>query len=189
MYCILCSSSRSQNMSFLFRRRLSSAAAASSASFDVCIVGAGPAGNNLTNNNIRSIRKTQNGTIYKGFAAAMRAHDYKQRVCMVERSSVVGGTGLWNGALASKTMWEVAEQYITYRRVALSLARTRQRATDFTPLHISQVHRVVQVLTYAHSLLCPARERSQTGIVRKLCVCVHVALLSLSVCSLGSVSG
>lgn len=72
----------------------------------------------------------------------MRAHDYKQRVCIVEKDAL-GGTGLWNGALASKTMWEVAEQYITYRRVSLSISRTRQRATDFTPLHISQVHRVV----------------------------------------------
>jgi pyruvate/2-oxoglutarate dehydrogenase complex dihydrolipoamide dehydrogenase (E3) component len=105
----------------------------------------------------------------------MRAHDYKQRVCMVERSSVVGGTGLWNGALASKTMWEVAEQYITYRRVALNLSRTRQRAADFTPLHIAQVHRIVQVRTIARSkgvdvfpnhAWCVGRRRARTRLIR-----------------------
>jgi hypothetical protein len=93
---------------------------ASAEPFDVCVIGAGPA----------------------GYAAAMRALDYKQRVCIVERGAL-GGTGLWNGALASKTMWEVAENYITYRRVSIGLSNTRKRPDEFTPLHIAQVHRIV----------------------------------------------
>lgn len=93
---------------------------ASAEPFDVCVIGAGPA----------------------GYAAAMRAMDYKQRVCIVEKGPL-GGTGLWNGALASKTMWEVAENYITYRRVSIGLSNTRKRPEEFTPLHISQVHRIV----------------------------------------------
>ena len=58
------------------------------ADFDVCVIGAGPA----------------------GYAAAMRAYDFGKRVGIVERS-LVGGTGLHNGALASKTLWELSRDY------------------------------------------------------------------------------
>lgn len=51
--------------------------------FDVCVIGAGPA----------------------GIAAAMRAADYNKRVCLVEKDRL-GGADLWDGALQSKTMWE-----------------------------------------------------------------------------------
>ena len=53
--------------------------------YDVCVVGAGPA----------------------GFAAAMRAWDYGKRVCLVEKGSL-GGAGVHNGALSSKTLWELS---------------------------------------------------------------------------------
>nr|CAJ2478534.1 unnamed protein product [Leishmania braziliensis] len=53
------------------------------AHFDVCVIGGGPA----------------------GIAAALRAADYKKRVCIVEKSRL-GGSDLWDGALQSKTMWE-----------------------------------------------------------------------------------
>jgi len=56
--------------------------------FDVCVIGCGPA----------------------GFAATMRAYDLKKRVCVVEKAKV-GGTGLHNGALSSKALWEVSRQY------------------------------------------------------------------------------
>ncbi len=35
-----------------------------------------------------------------------QAHDLKRKVCIVEKGRI-GGTGLHDGALASKTMWEV----------------------------------------------------------------------------------
>ena len=57
-------------------------------SFDVCVIGCGPA----------------------GFAATMRAYDLKKRVCVIEKAKV-GGTGLHNGALSSKALWEVSRQY------------------------------------------------------------------------------
>ncbi len=56
--------------------------------FDVCVIGAGPA----------------------GFAAAMRAIDFGKRVALVERNKV-GGAGIFDGALSSKTLWELSESY------------------------------------------------------------------------------
>ncbi|EAN86891.1 putative dihydrolipoamide dehydrogenase [Trypanosoma cruzi] len=54
--------------------------------FDVCVIGGGPA----------------------GVAAALRAVDYRKRVCLVEASRV-GGVDLWDGTLQSKTLWEMAK--------------------------------------------------------------------------------
>ncbi|KAG8347151.1 Pyridine nucleotide disulfide oxidoreductase FAD binding domain [Trypanosoma vivax] len=54
--------------------------------YDVCVIGAGPA----------------------GVAAALRAVDYGKRVCLVEANRV-GGCDLWNGALQSKTLWEMSK--------------------------------------------------------------------------------
>jgi dihydrolipoamide dehydrogenase len=56
--------------------------------FDVCILGAGPA----------------------GYAAAMRAHDLGKNVLLVEKDRV-GGTGIHHGALSSKTMWHLSNDY------------------------------------------------------------------------------
>lgn len=66
----------------------------SSAAFDLCVLGAGPA----------------------GFAAAMRAHDLGKRVALVEPSRV-GGAGIHAGALSSKTMWHLSNDYAVARRV------------------------------------------------------------------------
>ncbi len=56
--------------------------------FDVCVIGAGPS----------------------GFAAAMRAIDFGKRVALIERGKV-GGAGIFDGALSSKTLWELSESY------------------------------------------------------------------------------
>lgn len=61
--------------------------------YDLCILGAGPA----------------------GFAAAIRAHDLGKRVVLIERDRV-GGAGIHNGALSSKTLWEMSKDYATARR-------------------------------------------------------------------------
>ncbi len=45
-----------------------------------------------------------------GFAAAMRLWDQGRRVCLIERGRL-GGTGVHNGALSSKTMWELSRDY------------------------------------------------------------------------------
>jgi dihydrolipoamide dehydrogenase len=55
--------------------------------FDLIVIGAGPA----------------------GYAAAMRGIDYGKRVCLIERDKV-GGAGVYNGALSSKTLWEISNK-------------------------------------------------------------------------------
>lgn len=61
--------------------------------YDVCVLGAGPA----------------------GFAAATRAHDLGKRVVLVERDRL-GGAGIHHGALSSKALWEMSKDYATARR-------------------------------------------------------------------------
>ncbi len=56
--------------------------------YDLCVIGAGAG----------------------GFAGAVRATDYCKRVCLVE-GGVLGGTAVRWGALASKTLWELAKDY------------------------------------------------------------------------------
>lgn len=56
--------------------------------FDLCVIGAGPA----------------------GFAAASRAWDLGKRVALIERDAV-GGRGLADGALSSKTLWHLSNDY------------------------------------------------------------------------------
>lgn len=55
--------------------------------FDLIVIGGGPA----------------------GYAAAMRGVDFGKRVCLIE-SKRVGGAGVYNGALSSKTLWEIANR-------------------------------------------------------------------------------
>ncbi len=45
-----------------------------------------------------------------GFAAAMRAVDMKKHVCIVEKAAL-GGAGVFHGALTSKTMWQLSQDY------------------------------------------------------------------------------
>ncbi|MBS2013097.1 MAG: NAD(P)/FAD-dependent oxidoreductase [Deltaproteobacteria bacterium] len=61
--------------------------------WDLCVLGGGPA----------------------GFAAAMRAHDLGKRVVVVERGQI-GGAGIHAGALSSKTMWHLSNDYAAATR-------------------------------------------------------------------------
>lgn len=70
--------------------------------FDVCIIGGGPA----------------------GYAAAMRALDFNKKVCLVEKDRI-GGAGIYNGALASKAMWEFSMHHISSIR-NMDVASTKQ---------------------------------------------------------------
>ncbi len=72
--------------------------------FDVCIFGCG----------------------IGGFAGAMRALDLGKHVCVIEGAEI-GGAGVMWGALASKTMWELAKDY----NIAAQIGRG-YRSTDLT---------------------------------------------------------
>ncbi len=56
--------------------------------YDIIVIGSGPA----------------------GFSAAMRAIDFNKKVCIIEKNNI-GGAGIMNGALTSKTMWELSADY------------------------------------------------------------------------------
>lgn len=61
--------------------------------YDLVVIGAGPS----------------------GYAAAMRALDFKKKVLLVERN-VVGGAGVTNGALSSKTWWEISRETQSFNK-------------------------------------------------------------------------
>ncbi len=61
--------------------------------FDLVVIGAGPS----------------------GYAAAMRAIDFKKKTLLIEKSKV-GGAGVTNGALSSKTWWELAREVSAFRK-------------------------------------------------------------------------
>lgn len=61
--------------------------------YDLVVIGAGPS----------------------GYAAAMRALDFKKRTLLIEREKV-GGAGVANGALSSKTWWELSREVASFRK-------------------------------------------------------------------------
>lgn len=69
--------------------------------FDLIVIGGGPA----------------------GYAAAMRAIDFGKRVCLIEKDKV-GGAGVYNGALSSKTLWEIAHKVSSINDTIVSDGRT-----------------------------------------------------------------
>ena len=62
----------------------------------------------------------------------MRAWDFGKRVCLIDRGAV-GGTGVHNGALSSKTLWELSRDY---RRV---LQRSRGYVASDVSIDYAQV--------------------------------------------------
>jgi dihydrolipoamide dehydrogenase len=89
------------------------------AKFDLVVIGAGPS----------------------GYAAAMRALDFKKKVLLVEKNRV-GGAGVTNGALSSKTWWEMARESSAFRK---SLRRFNIQAPAASYKEIqSEVRRAVQ---------------------------------------------
>ena len=70
--------------------------------FDLCIIGGGPA----------------------GYAAAMRAIDLGKKVILVEKDKV-GGAGVYNGALSSKTLWELSQKVFEVNKTVVSTGRQK----------------------------------------------------------------
>ncbi len=74
--------------------------------FDIVVIGGGPA----------------------GYAAAMRAIDFGKTVCLVEKDKV-GGAGVFNGALSSKTLWELSQRTRSVNETIVSLGRSKFEPT------------------------------------------------------------
>lgn len=60
--------------------------------YDLIVIGGGPA----------------------GYAGAMRALDFKKKVLIIEKNKL-GGAGVYNGVLASKTLWEISQKISSIR--------------------------------------------------------------------------
>ena len=61
--------------------------------YDLCIIGGGPS----------------------GYAASMRAVDFNKTVLLVERDRL-GGAGIYDGALSSKTFWEISKEFASFSK-------------------------------------------------------------------------
>jgi dihydrolipoamide dehydrogenase len=61
--------------------------------FDLAVIGAGPS----------------------GYAAAMRSLDFRKRTVLIEKKEL-GGAGVTNGALSSKTWWELSRETASFRK-------------------------------------------------------------------------
>ena len=70
--------------------------------YDLCVIGAGPS----------------------GYAAAMRAIDFGKTVIMIEKDKV-GGAGLYDGALSSKTLWELSQKVKDVNESIVSVGRRK----------------------------------------------------------------
>ncbi len=66
--------------------------------FDLIVIGAGPA----------------------GYAAAMRSIDFKKKTLLIEGQDI-GGAGLTNGALSSKTWWELSRKLMAFSHASKAL--------------------------------------------------------------------
>jgi dihydrolipoamide dehydrogenase len=87
--------------------------------FDLIVIGAGPA----------------------GFAAAMRSLDFKKKTLLVEKNRI-GGAGVTNGALSSKTWWELSREANAFRK---SLNRYNIQSPTLSYQEISkEVQKAVQ---------------------------------------------
>ena len=74
--------------------------------FDLIVIGGGPA----------------------GYAAAMRGIDFGKKVCLIEKDRV-GGAGVYNGALSSKTLWELSNRVSDINDMITSKGRSKFELT------------------------------------------------------------
>ncbi|MBL1278819.1 MAG: NAD(P)/FAD-dependent oxidoreductase [Fluviicola sp.] len=74
--------------------------------YDLIVIGGGPA----------------------GYAAAMRGIDFGKKVCLIEKARI-GGAGIYNGALSSKTLWELSTRVSFINNTLISGGRSPYRLT------------------------------------------------------------
>jgi dihydrolipoamide dehydrogenase len=88
--------------------------------YDVCIIGAGPA----------------------GYAAAMRGLDLGLKILLVEKHRI-GGAGLYDGALSSKTLWELSKDVQMARKRVNKYSICKDFMVDFDKIKI-ELHDAIQ---------------------------------------------
>lgn len=100
--------------------------------FDLCVIGGGPS----------------------GYAAAMRALDFKKKVLLIEKDKL-GGAGIYNGALWSKTMWEYSQRVAAIREAIptyeVSYANVKKQVEDALAERRAQMQSHTQLLEDRHS--------------------------------------
>ena len=90
--------------------------------FDLIVIGGGPA----------------------GYAAAMRGIDFGKKVCLIEKDRV-GGAGVYNGALSSKTLWELSNRVSDINDMIVSKGRTKfELSWDDVRKNLSEAIYVIQ---------------------------------------------
>lgn len=101
--------------------------------FDLVVIGSGPA----------------------GFSAAMRGLDFGKHVCIIERNQI-GGAGIVNGALTSKTMWELSHDFSVansvdrgYRAASLVVDYKKVRKTVLQAAKDKQYQLLSQIETFS----------------------------------------
>jgi dihydrolipoamide dehydrogenase len=101
--------------------------------YDVCVVGCGPG----------------------GYAAAVRGLDFGKKVLIVEANQV-GGAGIMHGAMTSKTMWELSQDYAIaaetdrgYRAASLSVDYSAVRDTVIQAAKTRQHQILSQIETFS----------------------------------------
>jgi dihydrolipoamide dehydrogenase len=104
-------------------------------SFDLVVIGSGPG----------------------GFAAASRGLDFGLKVCLIEKKHL-GGAGIMNGVLTSKTMYELSLDYSVaaridrgYRASALSVDYNKVRNTVREAAREKQYQMRSQIETYSNN--------------------------------------
>lgn len=88
--------------------------------YDVCVIGGGPS----------------------GYAAAMRAIDFGLKVLLVEKAKI-GGAGLYDGALSSKTLWEISKDVDHAIKRTNKYSTSKEFDLDFKEVK-EELHRAVE---------------------------------------------
>lgn len=76
-----------------------------------------------------------------GFASAMRGLDFKKKVLLVEKTRL-GGAGVTNGALSSKTWWELSREASAFRK-SLRRYNIQEPTINYTEIR-SEVKKAVK---------------------------------------------
>ena len=90
-----------------------------------------------------------------GYTAAMRALDFGRNVCIIE-SGELGGALLMNGALSSKAMWELSQDYAVaasidrgFRASALNVEYLKVRKSIIKAAKTKQLQMLSQIESYS----------------------------------------